>query len=520
MFKKTKVRGILELLGKNLSAREVSKVLSVSRNTVAEVQALFLQSGKSWEDISEWDDDRIYELFYPDKFKYKPAYAPVDYSYVHKELKKTGVTEKLLWEEYCARCAKDGVNACSYITFAKNYKKFTADKNYTSHIEHKPGLEVEVDWSGSAMSYIEPDTGERVTAYLFVAAMPYSQMIYVEAATSMNEKAWLSCHVNMFQFFGGTPVKIVCDNLKTGVTSHPKRGEIILNEAYLSLGEYYSVAIMPTGVKKPKQKASVEGSVGKIATAVIAKLRNDVFTSLAALNAGIRKAVKEFNDKPFQKRSGSRRSIFETEEKSYLRALPLIPYEVCEWSYGHKVGSNSHIWWKKGQYSVPYKYTGCKVDVKFNSHLVFIYHNRTEIAKHQILPAHMANGMRTEQAHLPFPLRKNLSADAMRERARETGPKTFEVIRRMFDEAKVEEQPMQTAKAILSISDIYSPEVLERACDKALRQYHMPYYKTIYFHAKSINSAKERTEFKENNRKTGIIRGADYYRKGENANEH
>ena len=46
----------------------------------------------------------------------------------------------------------------------------------------------------------------------------------------------------------------------------------------------------------------------------------------------------------------------------------------------------------------------------------------------------MANGMRTEPAHLPFPLRKNLSVDALRDRARETGPKTFEVIRRMFDE--------------------------------------------------------------------------------------
>ena len=43
MFKKTKVRSILELLGKVLSAREVSKVLGVSRNTVAEVQALFLR---------------------------------------------------------------------------------------------------------------------------------------------------------------------------------------------------------------------------------------------------------------------------------------------------------------------------------------------------------------------------------------------------------------------------------------------------------------------------------------------
>ena len=128
--------------------------------------------------------------------------------------------------------------------------------------------------------------------------------------------------------------------------------------------------------------------------------------------------------------------------------------------------------------------------------------------------------MRTDESHLPFPLRKNLSVDALRDRARETGPKTFEVIRRMFDEAKVEEQPMQTAKAILSIADIYSPEILEKACDRALRKYHMPYYKTIYSHAKSINSEKELTEFKENNKRSGIVRGADYYRKGAVENEH
>jgi len=34
--------------GKNLSAKEVSRVLGVSRNTIAEVQALFLQSGRSY----------------------------------------------------------------------------------------------------------------------------------------------------------------------------------------------------------------------------------------------------------------------------------------------------------------------------------------------------------------------------------------------------------------------------------------------------------------------------------------
>ena len=110
------------------------------------------------------------------------------------------------------------------------------------------------------------------------------------------------------------------------------------------------------------------------------------------------KAVKEYNDKAFQKRDGSRSSVFNTQEKTYLRALPFIPYEVCEWSYGDKVGKNSHISFNKGQYSVPCRYIGNKVDVKFNSHLVFIYYNRTEIARHEILPKGMVNGVRTEES--------------------------------------------------------------------------------------------------------------------------
>ena len=515
MFKKTKVRSILELLGKNLSAREVAKILKVSRNTISEIQALYLASGKSWEDICDWDDDRLYQLFYPDKFKYKIRYAAVDYSYVHKELKKTGVTQQLLWEEYCDKCKAENVKPCSYVTFTKNYKKYTADKNYTSHIEHKPGVELEVDWSGPTMSFVDIETGEMITAYLFVATLPYSQKSYVEATTDMKEQSWLSCHVNMFKYFGGTPVKIVCDNLKTGVTSHPKRGEIILNEAYLTLGEYYSVAIMPTGVRKPKHKASVEGAVGDVATAIIARLRNDVFNSLEALNSAIRLALEAFNDKPFKKRFGSRNLIFENEEKAFLKALPLVPYEVCEWSYKHKVNSNSHIWWNKGQYSVPSRYIGHKVDVKYNNHLVYIYYNRIEIARHQRLPKNAINGARTNQDHLPFALKKEFSVEELRDAARDIGPHTFEVVRRMFDESKVENQQTHTVKAILSIADEFSPEILESACEKALKRYHIPFYKTIYANAKNINATKELREFRQSNAQTGIIRGADYYKKGD-----
>lgn len=47
----------------------------------------------------------------------------------------------------------------------------------------------------------------------------------------------------MLDFFGGVPVKIVCDKLKTGVVRHPKDGKIVLNEAYESFRQHYAIAI-------------------------------------------------------------------------------------------------------------------------------------------------------------------------------------------------------------------------------------------------------------------------------------
>ena len=65
MFKKTKVRQILELLHKGLSAREISKTLNVSRNSVAFVKESYDKCDKDWDEICLMNDDEIYQLFYP-----------------------------------------------------------------------------------------------------------------------------------------------------------------------------------------------------------------------------------------------------------------------------------------------------------------------------------------------------------------------------------------------------------------------------------------------------------------------
>lgn len=145
MFKKTRVRQIIELLQKNLSDREISNALGVSRNSVARIRQSSDDCSREWDELLMMTDDELYLFFYPDKFKPKNSYAPVDYAYVHSELGKVGVTEVLLWEEYCEKCRKEGVKACSYPTFARGYKRYTVSRNYTSHVEHKPGVTLEAD---------------------------------------------------------------------------------------------------------------------------------------------------------------------------------------------------------------------------------------------------------------------------------------------------------------------------------------------------------------------------------------
>lgn len=180
----------------------------------------------------------------------------------------------------------------------------------------------------------------------------------------MNQECWITAHVNAYKFFGGVTRIIQCDNLKTGVDKHGK-GEVILNKTYQELSEHYNTAIIPARVRTPKDKAMVEGTVGVISTFILAALRNGKFFSLSELNKAVRERLDLFNSKPFQKKDGSRSTMFE-EEKYYLLPLPANHYEMSTWKIA-TVSSNYHISVDKMNYSVPYEYIKQKVDVRITT---------------------------------------------------------------------------------------------------------------------------------------------------------
>jgi transposase len=96
-----------------------------------------------------------------------------------------------------------------------------------------------------------------------VAILPASNYTYAEAQLSENQCNWNNGHVRALEYFGGVVKIVVPDNLKTGVTK-PNYYEPGINLAYQELAEHYQFAVLPTRVRKPKDKGKVENGVQNV----------------------------------------------------------------------------------------------------------------------------------------------------------------------------------------------------------------------------------------------------------------
>ena len=185
--------------------------------------------------------------------------------------------------------------------------------------------------------------------------MTYSQYAYVEAFLDMKQKSWISAHVHMYEYFGGVAKILVPDNCKTAVVHNGGWKEQQINETLPGNGGALWNSHYPGTCQDSKDKPNAEGTVGMISTWITAALRDKQFFSLAELNRAIREKLELFNHKLFQKKTGSRISLFLEEEKPFLTPLPATRFELADWKQA-TVQFNYHISIEKMLYSVPYEY--------------------------------------------------------------------------------------------------------------------------------------------------------------------
>ena len=197
MANRINVKLILELISGGMSQNEIARSRHMSRSSVSSTVNIAKEKDITYEDIKEMNDDVLYRMFYPEKMLTEDIYELPDYEYVHKELKRVGVTLKLLWEEYCDKCHDEGTLPVGYSKFCDDYGTHTTRNEITNHLENKPGIKCEVDWSGPTMKLIDKYTGEISNVYLFVGCLTYSRFAYVEPTLDMKMDTWMRCHIRM-----------------------------------------------------------------------------------------------------------------------------------------------------------------------------------------------------------------------------------------------------------------------------------------------------------------------------------
>ena len=511
----TNYREILRLHNLGILKMDIAKACGCSRNTVAHVIKTAEEKGIGWETAAGLNNEELAARLFPGGQK-KPEYKMPDWDFIHREMAKSGVTLSLLWEEYCEQCRGSGEIPYKTTQFYKHYSDYVQKTKATMHIGHKPGEIMEVDWAGQTAFIQNTDTGEPIKAYIFVAVLVYSGYTYVEAFLSEDQQSWIQAHVNAYGYFGGVTRILVPDNLKTGITKHT-RHETVINKTYQELAEHYKTAVVPARVSRPRDKATVEGNVGVVSTWITAALRNQQFLSLWELNAAIQSKLTEFNDKPFQKKEGSRKSVFE-EERLFLLPLPEHPYELAVWKIA-TVQFNYHITVEGGNYSTPYEYIKQKVNVRLTKRLVEVFFLGNRIASHPRLYGRPGQ-YSTYEEHMPKEHREYVAWNGERflNWAGKIGEHTKTVIQLFLSRNQVEQQGYKACLALLKLSDTYSALRLEQACQRAFSITERPSLKSIQIILKSgqdtLGQAEPSPRQKETSGHT-FTRGRDYFKRKE-----
>lgn len=448
-----------------LSERAVADLVGVGRGTVARYRRLLAQYGLP-PGKTRAEDCSARELnAHLNRTERTSKKAEPDFTHALARLREPGMTKRWLWLEYCENAGADHLG---YVQFTRRFAAAHLSEDVAYYHEHAAGEVVFVDFSGDGPSYIDKQTGERVETQLFLAVLGCSRLMFAWCSPTQTVPDWLDVNTKMLEFFGGVPKMLVCDNLKSGVAKAAKVP--IIQRDFLEWGRHYRIAVLPAKPKAPKQKAKVEIGVRNVQQWMLPALAKRKHFSLEQLNARIAELTTGFNDRPFQKMEGCRRSRFETEERSALAPLPTRRFEYMKWVCQVRVPRDYHIPVLHHYYSVPYTLRGQRVEGCVSAQWVEIHLDGECVARHRRAPTRGGHTTNPEHRHPRHQAQSQRTAENARAWAKEVGPSMERLMAHQFS-GDVPLQGLPEAFALWDLSKRRAHAELEAAAAEALARH-------------------------------------------------
>lgn len=241
-----------------LSHEQIARALGLFKGVVNKYLQRAAQVGLSWETAARLEESAIEARLLPPRVQSSCQRVMPDWTVVHRELRRKGVTLQLLGEE-CVE-AHAGVATYRYTQFCHLYQGYAARLKRSMRQTHRAGEKLFIDYAGQTVPVIDRLTGEIRHAHIFVAVLGASNYTFACATARETQADWLSGLAKALQAFGGVPELVVPDNPKALIT-RPDRYEPGVSRMAQDCARHYGTAILPARPYHPQDKAKVEVGV-------------------------------------------------------------------------------------------------------------------------------------------------------------------------------------------------------------------------------------------------------------------
>jgi len=440
MFKVEMYYTIKTLLDQGKSLRAISLELNMDRKTVRRIQRS-ISAGKKGPDAAV----RVKKLG--------------GYEEEIKALYERGLTGVLIHRELITKGLE-----MSYPTVARSLERLKAKEVFVP-IHTPPGEQAQVDFGylGKFNRH-----GTQVKVWVFCMILSYSRHAFYTLVTNQKVATFLRCHIKAFDYFGGAPRTIKPDNLASGVTT-PDLYEPMIQEQYAAFLAHYTVAVLPSPVRRPQDKGKVEAGVKYVKGNFLRALKTNDYDEAA-------KELYQWNEEIASLRvHGTTRKVpkevFQHVEKTTLQTLPAQHFQLYEVT-SRKVSRYGHLTFNHCYYSVPFRWAGETLRLESNGNLIRVFKDQELICIHQISLA--PGEFITRQEHLPDG-KQTKNDEYYLQHVASIGGSALAWIQAVKKHTPYYWRNM--ARGLMNLKRTYSPTAINLSCKRALEYGEFRYQK-------------------------------------------
>ena len=260
-------------------------------------------------------------------------------------------------------------------------------------VELPAGVQAQHDW----FEWVSVVGGERQTVYGLIGTLAYSRATFVWVSPTMTQLAWQAGHLALFHRYGGVPLWVRIDNLKTGVASGAGP-TAVLNATFVRFAETCHFQVDPCRPATGRDKGKVERQVRTDRGAFVDLLAHD-WVGWEALQAALDARSHELHERRRCPATGT--TVAEALRAERLRLQPLPPvHEPFDVVVARRVSRDALISFEGRRYSVPFAWVGRTVEVLGTARHVVIAGDGQTLARH---PRHTARRLVIDSTHYEGP---------------------------------------------------------------------------------------------------------------------